>query len=222
MVIAKRQAVSAAIKYRNHRHMWRKLCYFAPLLFVPAMIGCESKFGSSAIGNRIKELAPFASLCVTEQSTGFDWESGDWKKVTHHNRSYVLEKVPLPVKRAKDGGFAGYEKKFACLRGAPYEPTTTEKSQFASYNVCISIKGLESKTPPTYYSCHESEYYDENGIQKRIECDGSWRTYRFAFNPDGWFHFSNVHSDLVIDSSYKSSLNVSVGHCSRLQLKSPD
>jgi len=158
----------------------------------------------------------FTSLCITENSTGFNWEKNDWKSVnfTPDAKHLVKRLAPSEVKdyqcpltkdRSKDG----------------YYIVTSTNEPFHDRYGCYLIKpfGSEYFEFPTdcyeTWSTFERVSDDIDPKLKRLE-SVQCHDKNFFFSPNGRFHKATLHGDVSNISKYKDSLSLSEGKCSTL------
>jgi len=158
----------------------------------------------------------YSSLCIAEDSTGFNWKNNNWKQTNFIPAKYIVNRVdPATVKvwqcpESKDRG------------DDYYSPSSQSLNTFG----CYSIKRFGEDDFDRRFDCserwstYEKQNDETNPKVKKLESvacnEASVFTRQFAFKPNGWFHTSLFHFMLQRESTYKDSLSVSVGKCSTL------
>ena len=156
----------------------------------------------------------YTALCVTEKSTGFNWEDNNWKQYNFTQSKYVVNKLN------------------------PAEVLEFQCSETKDRNKDIYISRLDEFET---YGCYLIKRLGYDGFDLKQDCNEKWSTYPkqdgekypkikklevvwcsslndFKFSPNGWFH-SNAEvtgSSLESSSKYKDSLVLSVGKCSSI------
>ena len=156
----------------------------------------------------------YTALCVTEKSTGFNWEDNNWKQYNFTQSKYVVKKLnPAEVleiqcsdtkDRNNDSYYSGFD-------------------EFNTYG-CYSIKRLGYDGFDGKQDCAErwSTYPKQDGEKypkmKKLEKVWCSLLNDFKFSPNGWFHKNAAvnSSSLESSSKYKDSLVLSVGKCSTI------
>lgn len=159
----------------------------------------------SAAEVTVDSVKPFTSLCIGENSTGFDWRGGKWMQTNFKPDKYLLKKID-------------YEKAMLSPNAID-RPILCNKPSFKSYNTSAlafvkacysftrfggpSISWIESKM------CLESF---RSGSFDEINCEGVGR-----FKPNGLFvKLPSSTSTSLGSEPEKDSLNLEVGTCSVL------
>ena len=169
--------------------------------------------GSAGAVSSLDDYSTF--LCITEESTGFNWKNNKWKQTNFIPVKYIVNRVdPASVKV--------WQCPNSLDRGDDYYST----SQFLSTFGCYSIKRFGEDDFDRRFDCSETwTTYEKQNDEKNpkvkklesVDCnDGSVISQNFAFKPNGWFHTSIFHSMLQRESTSKDSLSISVGKCSTL------
>ena len=156
----------------------------------------------------------YTALCVTEKSTGFNWEDNNWKQYNFTQSKYVVNKLnPAEVSE------------FQCseTKDRNKDIYFSNDDEFETYG-CYSIKRLGYDELVAKLDCSErwSTYPKQDGEKypkmKKLEIVWCSLSKDFKFSPNGWFH-SNAQvtsSSLESSSEYKDSLVLSVGKCSTI------
>ena len=149
-------------------------------------------------------LPPFKSLCIGEQSTGFNWVNGKWKQTNFNSSRYVLEKIDYSSAMKSKNPI---EIPISCKAAV----ATKVNSELTIVEACYLYYefGVKPIIMINANMCYESF---ENGNIKDIDCTG-----KVKFKPNGLFVAlpSNVSMDIT-NSNYKDSIAITVGTCGQL------
>jgi hypothetical protein len=148
-------------------------------------------------------IPPFSSLCITEQSTGFNWESGKWVRTSFNaGQKIMVNKINIRENNEK----SAREKQVMC------DPERSFDNGFGEVlnKACYLVKEFGEKPLP--YDAQMCVEVVENGILKDIECDA------FTFHPDGGFIQHSKNNDISSNpkDGYKDSIYINVGMCSKV------
>lgn len=148
--------------------------------------------------------ASYSAICTAEQSTGFNWQAGNWSRANFKPNTYI-------VVRGGDGGPF-------CMNVEKPTDSSYEGGEFHTRSVCMNIREFGEKVEKVpSQMC--TEYYTKQGNadwEVEVGCD-HWST-KFSFKLDGPFIRSYVPADLQDrpKDDYKDSLAISVGKCARI------
>lgn len=158
---------------------------------------------------RFSEEIDFSSLCISEQSTGFNWEEGEWVKTNFILDKYLIKKIH------QDKLSSGLL--WQCLGNdgklieemLPFE--SGKETRFIKR--CYEVKEFDEELSAPEFC---SEYYRNNGNGDlklyEIRCPES----NIYMRPNGRFTISNTRSIGDDLEDYSDSLTISIGHCSTL------
>jgi len=162
---------------------------------------------------RFSEELDFSSLCIAEQSTGFNWEKGEWVRTNFILNKYLVKKIHQD--KLSSGQL------WQCLGndGKRTEEMLPFESGKETHLItrCYEVKEFgEELALPEFCS----EYYRNNGNGDlklyEIRCSQSNMNMR----TNGRFTISNTKSigDFPWDDleDYSDSLSISIGNCSTL------
>jgi hypothetical protein len=149
-------------------------------------------------------LAPFKSVCVSDQSSGFNWKGGRWTPVQFVvGEKFLVQKIDPEKYRDKPVN----QRPLLCNDGK--EPIHTGDLTFQYGCYLISTLG---QTRPVLQAETCQEYFEGRQI-KSVDCRN------FVFAPDG--NFIQTSTILNIDpkpkNDYKDSLFITLGTCGRLE-----
>ena len=158
----------------------------------------------------------FASLCIADSSTGYNWEKNDWERVNFTPGEKDL------VKRINPSDTYDYECRLTKDRDRDsyFTVTSTNKHQLGRYG-CYIIKpfGADYSEYPTdcneTWSTFKRVSDDIDPKIRRLESVQCWDR-NFYFSPNGRFHKATLHGDVSNISKYKDSLSLTEGKCSTL------
>jgi len=154
----------------------------------------------------VKSIPSFKSLCIEEQSTGFNWEKGKWVPTRFIENKYIIQKINLSsVKRKEDVPFM-------CRK------VLNEIPVFSNFNAygCYLVKRIGDDNVTIQNSKTCDEYYDMNTKNlTSIRCEF---VDNISFLPDGAFIKIPYILDLTSkpNNGYKDSMSIAVGTCSTL------
>lgn len=140
-------------------------------------------------------------VCDSEQSIGFRWVKGEWKSTDFIAASYIIVKKPSKMVAAKAGACWGMSAiaQVDRLSGEVFLPA------------CYSIRHHEGASKDAREQVCSEHMVRENGrwVVAGIACE------TFKFKPNGWFHRTSLHDNLVDrpENDHKDSLSMTVGHC---------
>ncbi len=160
----------------------------------------------------IDRLPPMTSLCISEESTGFNWRGNRWNQANFaKGDKYIVNK--LPSSKYDSAKARAESKLFFCE-----DPSVTDLSKpgenFSGWiGACYQIKEMGKESYPTLESRRCTELW-EQGRLKKISCEK--HIPQFFFNPDGSFIRYPWHSDIEKTAEKKDSLVVEVGSCSKI------
>lgn len=157
----------------------------------------------------------FTSLCISESSTGFNWEKNAWKAVNFKaGTKHLITKVNPNEARNYECTDTKNLEDDSYFTNSNNEPKLVREG-------CYVIKefGLDTleykKDCLEVWSTFPRGSDDINPKTKKLESVQCWDD-GFYFSPNGLFQTSYVHGDVSNYSNYKDSLTVSVGKCSTL------
>lgn len=148
---------------------------------------------------------PKSMLCTVEQSVGFYWEHGSWKRASYKGRTYVIRRAD-PVKEERDRDscvIAGLspndwmmkdESKWRVTTGACYRIIEVGE-KIDRFSACKEIVFKDSTHPPIVHC-------DDAGMQP------------FSAQPGGRFVMSATYG--VYGEPPHDSVFVAIGKCSAL------
>ena len=145
----------------------------------------------------------FNALCVTDESTGFNWKDGDWVKANFKaDKKVLVIKIDMAENNAKPKN----ERQLRCEAERGFD----EGFGSVINSACYLVKEMGHKPLP-YDAGMCAESFNE-GVLKSIECD------HFTFLPDGAFvQYSNSEDvSRFPKDDYKDSIYVSVGKCNKI------
>lgn len=150
------------------------------------------------------------ALCVSEQSTGFDWNDRKWvhKKFKGGDKYLAkkisFEKYDTPEKKQSNDLHLCEEPR---VRGS------TKSEQFFGFvEACYEIKEMGRKSDILSRAMCDEMWVD--GKLKKISCER--HTPHFYFLPEGAFIVYPWHSDIDQTKNSKDSLSIDVGICSKI------
>ena len=154
--------------------------------------------------------AKTTALCLSEDSTGFDWRDKKWIHTRFKSgEKYIAKKIPIemyetPEKRlANDLDF--------CNEAEATGRTT--KGAFTGFvEVCYEIKDMGSKGG-VWASRTCTEFW-EDGVLEKISCNE--HNPQFFFLPEGAYISYPWHSNIDQTADAKDSLSIEVGVCSTI------
>jgi hypothetical protein len=152
-------------------------------------------------------VAPYATRCVEEAGTGFNWKDGRWILTNFNKETLTITKFNEALHK-DDVNLCDFDK-------PPSEDFALD--DFGSLNACYSIS--TGNADRMFDWCEE--YYDKtNGVWvlNSAHCSGGI-TPEISFKPDGAFVFA-MTSALLSDKpkdDYKDSLKLSHGRCATVK-----
>ena len=152
--------------------------------------------------------AGYSSICVEEQSTGFNWQNKRWVQANFKEETYIVSRIPLEKYQSFLEARAN---NLHLCSDKSKENSEFEKTTFI--NECYSVTRIGQKPAIT-----DSRMCTEIWESKRlvtIQC--SDHSSKFHFQPTGNFIKQPWHSDLRSDEQSKDSLALSVGKCTSIQ-----
>ena len=163
----------------------------------------------AAMAENGERLSKLKQLCVTDQTTGFNWRKGTWVRTRFVEEKFIVSKVEPPsrddISEETTLAYAYCTAKFLDQREYIHD-------RIKFYNSCLKIQDLGSKTP-RYAGCTEVHIRkdDSNKWDVTFQCG----TKNFYMQPNGHFHKGMIHGQLEPDpkDDYKDSLGIEVGKC---------
>lgn len=139
----------------------------------------------------------YSMTCRAQASTGYNWRNGGYVAANFVPQTFVItigvtdRCIP---NRANDLEFAGIRTR----------------------TVCGYFVQQGDEEPMLVSQCKETYFQQDGRSSVSIRCESATGNVISA-DPDGWFHYSSVHSDTgsTPANDYKDSLVVSFGRCRR-------
>ena len=141
----------------------------------------------------------YSTLCIEENSVGFNWRDNKWIKTGFIGSKYLVKKI-------SHSELKEWQKKD--LYDENYLYLDRKDDEFRIMKNYYNIRRFGDELHPfDTVACWEG--WDENELTG-IDCP------KFKFKPDGYFHKSSIHGSLNEKEDYKDSLSVSYGKCSKI------
>ena len=135
----------------------------------------------------------YTILCNSEQSTGFNWENGDWVAVRFKETKRLIVK--------SDNNVCDVDKTYSM----PNEKI-----------VCLNIRKMGDKYQSVQgsYNCLEMYLNWPRGWETIIMCNDA----KMSLNPNGRYNYAHIHNQLEEHpyKDLKDSMWVEVGKCSMI------
>lgn len=146
----------------------------------------------------------FSTICIGDQSVGFDWENNSWTPKRFVPEKFLIKKINI-IKDDK----AGTVCKPKLMSSKRVDLGENGAFEYGCYNV-MKVGG--EYYPYSSKVCSEI-WQKKNGklYLYVVDCDD------IKFSPNGHFHQSSIHAGIEEKEDYKDSMAVSVGSCSSLQ-----
>jgi hypothetical protein len=179
--------------------MRNKICSLILLGTINLAVFAQPVFGSKA---------GYSTVCVEEQSTGFNWQNKRWVQTNFKEDTYIVSRIPLEKYQSFLEARAN---NLHLCSDKSKENSEFEKTTFI--NECYSVTRIGQKPAFT-----DSRMCIEMWESKRlisVECDK--HSSKLTFQPTGNFIKQPWHSDLRSDVQNKDSLALSVGKCTSIQ-----
>jgi hypothetical protein len=171
-------------------------------LIYPLLIALAAPASIAATSS--SKIQPFTSLCIVEQSTGFNWKVDHWERASFKpDQKTIVRKVDITSNEAK----SDREKQVRCEKEFQYD----EGFGSVLNKACYLVKEYGKKPLP--YDAEMCVEAFQNGVLKEIECD------KFKFVPDGEFIRHSKMEDISSSPAggTKDSIFIEVGKCSQLE-----
>jgi|LWDU01.1.fsa_nt_gi hypothetical protein len=135
----------------------------------------------------------YTSLCIEDESTGFNWVDGKWSLANFNNSKYIVKRFPLSKSPICDVSKAAHNdvRTYGCYN----KKKLGQEFGIFSYQLC-------------------TEFW-ESGKLSKVSCSNSVWGDNIEFQPSGIFHTSKIDRTLKYKDS-KGSMYVSHGKCSTL------
>jgi hypothetical protein len=179
--------------------MLNKVCSLVFLGAISLAVIAQPVFGSKA---------GYSSICVEEQSTGFNWQNKRWVQTNFKEDTYIVSRIPL--EKYQSTLEARANKIYLCSDKSK-ENSEFEKTAFV--NECYSVTKIGQK--PTLLDSNMCTEIWESKRLITVQCDK--HSSKLTFQPTGNFIKQPWHSDLRSDEQNKDSLALSVGKCTSIQ-----
>ena len=141
----------------------------------------------------------YSTLCIEENSVGFNWRDNKWIKTGFIGSKYLVKKI-------SHSELKEWQKKE--LYDENYLYLDRKDDEFRIMKNYYNIRRFGDKFIPLFnQTC--SELWDGKELES-IQCPN------FIFKPDGYFHRSSIHGSLDEKDDYKDSLSLSYGKCSKI------
>ncbi|MFD3262720.1 hypothetical protein [Phenylobacterium ferrooxidans] len=138
----------------------------------------------------------YTLVCQVEQSTGYNWQAGNWSRTNFKPDSYIVQ--------------IGGENQCKSAVG-----TVTDYTSVKFREVCGNLRKIGSEYLKFMsMECLESYGNVPEQAPRIVQCHSSEET--FAGAVDGWFHHTHIHGQVGARprNDEKDSLYVEVGKCS--------
>lgn len=153
-------------------------------------------------------LRTFTSLCIAENSTGYNWRNGKWIQTNFNNEKYLFQKIDYDEKITSPNIT---DRPLLCNK--PDVTSIENNGKNAIVKACYSMRefGAQVNVLLDSQNCYESY---KNGELEVIQCSNLGN-----FKPDGLFVKlpSYISMDLSMNKEKKDSMTLVVGKCSILQ-----
>lgn len=149
-------------------------------------------------------ISPYETICVEEQSTGFNWENGKWQLTRFKAGTGIL------IQKLDPAAFASKPMNERPIRCTAERSTTAGMYTFIRSCYLVRESGMYSGSILSSKMCTEKFRGAE---LESVTCE------QITFHPDGDFVMRRPpDSDIRKnpDGGYKDSLVLSVGSCDRL------
>lgn len=140
----------------------------------------------------------YEMVCQTEESVGFNWENGRYVRASFRPEAFVITVGNTQTCRANPA-------------------QARDLGTFRVRAVCANMTVVgQTVYPELAQRCTE---YTSNSDAKEVmvRCNGGGIEADFAADPNGFFHFNSMHSEVRANppGGRKDSQTLQVGRCSR-------
>jgi hypothetical protein len=152
-------------------------------------------------------IKPFTSLCIADDSTGYNWRNGKWIQANFNTKRYLLQKLDYEKQINSENVI---DRPLSCDK--PTATIINASKNNVVVKACYSLRNFGSKLNVLAESqnCYESF---KNGELELIQCPGLGN-----YKPDGLFVKlpSYISMDLSNNKDEKDSISLAIGKCSVL------
>lgn len=151
-------------------------------------------------------IKPFTSLCIADNSTGYNWRNGKWIKVNFNPKRYLLQKLDYEKQMISVDII---DMPLSCEK--PNANIIDEIKKNVIVKACYSLREFGSKINllADSQNCYESF---KNNELELIQCPGLGN-----FKPDGLFVKLPTYISMDLsNNNEKDSITLDVGNCSSL------
>mgnify|MGYP003654778154 CR=1 FL=1 len=156
-------------------------------------------------------IRSFSSLCIEEDSVGFNWEDSDWQQVNFKKDTLIVRK--LAGQALEDASASGQ-----CVEFMRPKDRIYEDAGLKTLIGCYSTSKIGKVAYPKW--CEEL-YTKADGSWElwNIDCTDNQLGELISFRPNGGFirHHISGNVDPNPKNDYKDSLSISHGKCSIIE-----